>query len=136
SSPMGVPYGPPGSEAPKPKSISDMADDAFRKGRDREALQLVCAAALVDDTTAERLPDDFRWVPSLKKPALSVRWGIGVIYNPAKGYTGPPSPVGYTAPAASNGNSSPMGGGAPGYSPTGGSPGTGGDKPRKSHILG
>lgn len=103
--------GMPGSEAAKPKTMSGLAEEAFRKGRDLQAFQYLCAAALVNEEATERLPDDFRWVPSLKRPVLGVRWGIGVSYSPAKGYTGHPSPLGYSAPVASN-STNPMGGAA------------------------
>jgi hypothetical protein len=116
-----------------PKTLSERADDAFRKGNDREAFQLVYAAAIVNDEAAQRLPDEFRWIASLKKPALGVRWGIGVTYNPPKGYTGHPSPVGYTAPEPASNNNSP---GGLGPAPAGGTGTSGQAKPKKSRILG
>jgi hypothetical protein len=94
--------GAPGTEPPKPKTLTELADEAFRKGRDRQGFQLLAAAAIVDPEASEHLPDDFRYVPYLKKPAMSVRWGIGVTYNPSKGYIGHPAPIGYSPPAPAN----------------------------------
>jgi len=110
--------------------LSERADDAFRKGNDREAFQLVYAAAIANDEAAERLPDEFRWIAALKKPSLGVRWGLGVTYNPPKNYTGHPSPVGYEPPAAPTNNT------PGGIGPTPGSPSGGQAKPKKSHVFG
>jgi len=123
--------GAPGSEAAKPKTLAELANDSFRKGHDREALQYVCAAALASDEAAETLADDFRWVPYLKKPTMAVRFGVGVIYKPPQGYTGHPSPIGYVAPAPTNSNN-PMGGAPMGS----GTPNSGQPKPKASRILG
>jgi len=121
-------YGPPGAASNAPKTLSDRAADAFRKGNDREAFQFIYAAALADDEAAERLPDEFRWIGYLKKPAMGVRWGLGVSYNPPKGYTGHPSPVGYEPPASATNNTP---GGAPGTGGPPGSPNGGQQKPRR-----
>lgn len=122
--PTGSSYpGAPGSEAAaKPKTLAEQATEAFKKGRDREAFQLLYADALVNEEAAERLPDEFRWVPYLKKPVMAVRWGVGVSYNPPRGYTGHPSPIGYE-PAPSN--AAPM-------NPSGG----GQDQPRRRRVFG
>lgn len=120
-------YGPPGSATTQPKTLSERAEEAFRKGSDREAFQLLYAAALVNEEEAEKLPEQFRWIASLKKPAMAVRWGIGIEYNPPKGYTGHPSPVGYTPPEPATNNMS-----APGAGPVpGGAPNAGQTKPRR-----
>jgi hypothetical protein len=123
--------GPNGAASSAPKTLSERADDAFRKGNDREAFQLVYAAAISNDEAAQRLPDEFRWIASLKKPSLGVRWALGITYSPPRGYTGHPSPVGYEPPAASTNNNTPGSAG-----PTPGSPSGGQAKPKKSHILG
>jgi hypothetical protein len=126
-----APPGGPNAASSAPKTLSERADDAFRKGNDREAFQLVYAAAIANDEAAERLPEEFRWIASLKKPALGVRWGLGVTYSPPKGYTGHPSPVGYEPPAPSNNSPGSIGPGSPS---TPGAPG--GQKPRKSRVFG
>lgn len=128
---VGVPGTNRGSAAPK--TLSERADDAFRKGNDREAFQLVYAAAIANDEAAERLPEEFRWIASLKKPSLGVRWGLGVTYSPPKGYTGHPSPVGYEPPSPPSNNA--PGSIGPG-SPSAPGAASGQNKPRKSRIFG
>jgi hypothetical protein len=110
-----------------------MADDAFRKGHDREAFQYVYGAALASDEAAERLPQEFRWVAYLKKPAMAIRWGFGITYKADKNYTGHPSPLGYVAPPPPP--KSGPGGAPPGGAIPGGAPGDT-TKKRTSHILG
>lgn len=88
----------------KPKTLEELATEAFQNGEDREGFHYLYAAALVDKEAGERLPDEFRWVPYLKRPVLGVRWGIGVSYSAPKGYIGHPCPIGYEPPAQANSN--------------------------------
>jgi hypothetical protein len=117
----GVGYPAPGgaSATPqKPKTLDELALEAFQEGRDQQGFQYLYADALVNDEAAERLPEEFRWVPSLKRPTLGVRWGIGVSYTAPKGYTGHPCPIGYVPSTQPSGNQQPgMPAGNPGAAP-------------------
>lgn len=124
-------YGPPGSIGSQQLTLRDRANEAFRNGNDGDAFKLIYASALVDEEAAERLPEEFRWIASRKKPALAVRWGLGVIYNPPRGYTGHPSPVGYVEPEAAGNSTYP---GAPGAVP--GAPNAGQPKQRTRKVFG
>jgi hypothetical protein len=118
-----------------PKTLSERADDAFRRGHDREAFQYLYASAIANEEAAEQLPEQFRWIAALKKPALGVRFGVGVIYNPPRGYTGHPSPVGYVAPEPASSNV-PGAPGSIGPAAPGGAPSSGQQKQRKSRVFG
>jgi len=126
-------YNAGGAPAPplKPKTLTELSNEAFNKGRDYEAFQYLYAAALVNKEAAEELPEDFRWIGYLKKPSMSVRWGLGVIYNPPKGYTGHPSPIGYTPVVAAATNNP-----GDGYSGAQGAPGSGQPKPKARRVFG
>lgn len=125
-------YGPPGSVGPQSLTLRDRANEAFRNGKDGDAFKLLYASALVDEEAAERLPEEFRWIANRKKPALAVRWGLGVIYNPPRGFTGHPSPVGYVEPEAANNSGYP--GGAPGGIP--GAPNAGQPQQNTRKVFG
>ncbi len=127
--PMPIPGGAilPGTNggiANAPKTALDMAYEAFRKGHDSQGFEFLYASAIVSEEAKKTLPDDFKWIPALKRPTLGVRWGLGVVYSPPRGYKGHPSPVGYTAPETTNN-------GIRGASTT-----TGNDKPRRSKVFG
>jgi hypothetical protein len=105
----------------KPKTLEELATEAFQNGADREGFHFLYAAALVEKEASGRLPEEFRWVAYLKRPAMAVRWGIGVSYSPPKGYTDHPCPIGYQPPEQAGGNQ-------PGGAPAG----SGQSQPRRS----
>ena len=83
-----------GAAAPAPKTFADMAALAFGQGHDKDAFQYLFAHALTTDkATAGELLGKMGWVGPAKRPALAVRWGIGIDYN-GKGYTGDLFPIG------------------------------------------
>jgi hypothetical protein len=85
----------PGQEQSKqPATLADKAELAFRQCRDADGLQCLCAHALVsDDKVAGETLKKMGWLAAQKKPAFTVRWGLGIEISP-KTYNGKVFPVG------------------------------------------
>jgi hypothetical protein len=73
-------------EPAKPLTLQEMAEAAFQQGKDREAFQFLYGHALTaDDQVATELLGKMGLLTPAKRPALAVRWGVGVAL------TGPPA---------------------------------------------
>ena len=79
-----------------PKTFDGKADLAFRTGRDGDAMLYLFAHALTDVENGPALLEKYRWVGSLKRPTLGVRWGLGVQYTEKGRMEGDPKPIGTT----------------------------------------
>jgi hypothetical protein len=108
----------PGQQPAKPVTLLDIATLAFRHGRDQEAMNCLYVHAVISDADeAKEVLDKMGWITSLKRPVMTVRWGIAVEYVAPRGYNGSVYPVGTTqnlpvkgAPAgAAGGGAPPMG---------------------------
>lgn len=116
--------GGPGSVEEKvPEGFDGKAQLAFRRGKEKDALQFLYAHALTTDEGAESLLPTIRWVGELpgglKQPKLAVRWGVGFVVTAPRNFNGDPKPVGtnQTLPTR-DGNR--RGGGNEGYTGGGG----------------
>ena len=71
------------------------AERAMQQGNEKLAFDYVYASALAEDST--EVLDKFMWVNAFKRPAVAVRWGIGVdVTVSPKSYEGNYYPVGST----------------------------------------
>lgn len=71
-------YGPGGQAAQQPKTLKDKADLAWKQGHDYDAFQYYYAHLLSNDDAATVSMRDLRWMPGPKRPALAVRWAVGL----------------------------------------------------------
>lgn len=67
------------STASPTHSLAPQAIEAAQAGATHDAMALSMAAFLVDPSVAPSFR--FRWVPGLKRPALALRYAIGVTYS-------------------------------------------------------
>lgn len=82
------------SQSRQPKTLADMAAQAFQQGRDKMAFQFLFAHAVTaDDAPARELLGKMGWIGPPKRPGLAVRWGIGIEFN-AGGHEGNIYPIG------------------------------------------
>lgn len=79
---------------PPPKTLAEFASREFSRGDDRRAMHYLFASALANSDDAAETLKKFHWVKALKRPALAVRWGIGVDYSEKSSITGGPRPIG------------------------------------------
>ncbi|HRX80080.1 MAG TPA: hypothetical protein P5307_13505, partial [Pirellulaceae bacterium] len=87
--------GGPGGVAEKlPEGFEGKAQHAFRRGKDRDAIQYLYAYALTTDAGAESVLPTIRWVAGLREPKLAVRWGVGFVVTAPRNFNGDPKPVG------------------------------------------
>lgn len=129
---MGVPGGAGGATAAaaKPVTLRDLADAAYKQGRDDDALKLTLGALLTDPSAAPEIVAKYAWLPASQRPTLTVQWGIGI--HKTGDATGNVFPIG-TKQTLPSGKSK-RGSGAPGGFPggpggAGGFPGGGGGFP-------
>ena len=80
--------------AAPPQNLAEWASRSFQDGRDRDAMNLLYAQALVRSADGESVLEKYRWVPALKRAKLAIRWGVGVDYSVKFGYEGNPRAVG------------------------------------------
>lgn len=116
-------------QPPKPLTFADKAGIAFQQGREKDGLQYVYAHALTgDDAVAKEVLGQMGWVGPLKKPAMTVRWGIAIeyVFNGPRGYTGNLYPIGTAQNVATKGGG---GGAGIGGQPQPGGMGDGGFAP-------
>jgi hypothetical protein len=88
--------GRPGSrEPPKPLTLAEKAQAAFQQGQDWEAFQYLYGHAVTtDDQAATELLAKMGLLTPAKRPALAVRWGLGVVLSGPQGLN--PYPIGTT----------------------------------------
>ena len=86
-------YGRGTREPAKPLTLQEMAQAAFQQGKDREAFQFLYGHALTaDDQAATELLSKMGLLTPAKRPALAVRWGVGVALTGPQGTN--PYPIG------------------------------------------
>ena len=98
----GAPGGLPGNAAgtaapaePEPETLLTKAEYAMQQGNEKQAFDYLYASALAEEKTD--VLDKFLWVNAFKRPAMAVRWGIGVqVTVSPKNYEGSYYPVGST----------------------------------------
>lgn len=82
---------------PLPGSFLALAQTAMKAGKEREAIQFLCAHYAVHG--GDDLAKKMNWVDGLKRPALAVRIGIGVVFTAPPDFRGDPQPIGRMAAA-------------------------------------
>jgi hypothetical protein len=98
-----------------PDTLDGKAQLAFRRGKEKDALQFLYAHALTSDEGAENLLSTIRWVGGLRQPALAVRWGVGFVVTAPRNFNGDPKPVGSHQTLPTRGGPRDGGGGNEGY---------------------
>ena len=78
----------------KPATLLDSSLAAFAKGQNRNAFNYAYAAVLLDPEVGPKLMSQYQWVPGLRRPALGVRWGIGIQFVGSKDAQKQPYPIG------------------------------------------
>lgn len=89
----GVGIGGGGRPAP-PKSLRELAIDAFKRGDDNAGFQLLYTHFAIMPTAGEELAEKMAWNPGLRRPALGPRFAFGAIYNPPSDFESSPQPIG------------------------------------------
>jgi hypothetical protein len=129
---MGMGTGMPGSLGagaapmadPEPLTLKEEADEAIRAGDEKAAFDYLYASIVAGED--EELVQEYRWCGGLRRPALGVRWGVGVeIEISPKNYQGGYFPIGstQTLPERSTRRGNNQRGGAGGSGMTGPPPG-------------
>lgn len=97
----GVPEGTEGYAAggvaappPRPKSLRERALVAFREGKGDEAMELLSAHYLTNPSAGSELGRVMQWSPALRRPALTSRIGLIVVYSAPFNFEGNPQPLG------------------------------------------
>jgi hypothetical protein len=92
----GGPGGPGGGAVQEkvPEGFDGKAQLAFRRGKEKDAMQFLYAQALTTDAGAESILPGIRWVGGLRQPTLAVRWGVGFVVTAPPNFPGDPKPVG------------------------------------------
>ncbi|MGE0756697.1 MAG: hypothetical protein AB7O38_06740 [Pirellulaceae bacterium] len=81
---------------PKPTTLDGLAKYANQQGRDKDAFLYWYAWGLTSDAGASEVLSSYQWVPALRRPALAVRWGIGMTVTAPPRFEGDPKPIGTT----------------------------------------
>ncbi|MCU0981811.1 MAG: hypothetical protein MUF25_21890 [Pirellulaceae bacterium] len=128
----------PGQQPAKPVTLLDIADLSFRYGRDQDAINCLYGHAVISDAeAAKEVLDKMGWITALKRPALTVRWGIAVEYVAPRGYNGSVYPIGTTQNLSVKGApGGPAGGGAPPMGMPDGGMGGGQGNPQLQQLTG
>ena len=99
---------------------------ALAAAKEQDALQFAYALAVADPENGKLVLDKYRWYQGLKRPALAMRWGIGVDYNKPRNFSGDPKPIGSHQNLPKKGRRGSRGGGGDfGGGDFGGAPGGG-----------
>lgn len=69
------------------------AKQAFSEGRDKDAFNYLYAEAVAGEDK-DGLRKTLSWFDAIKRPAMALRWGIGIQYNAPRNYSGGPSTIG------------------------------------------
>jgi hypothetical protein len=78
-----------------PKSLRQLAVEAFRSGDDAQGFRHLYGHFLADPSARDDLVQKMVWIPGLKRPALGPRIGIIAFYNrPPPGFDASPQPIG------------------------------------------
>jgi hypothetical protein len=85
---------------PLPGSFLALAQTAMKAGKEKEALQFLCAHYAVHG--GDDLAEKMNWVDGLKRPALAVRIGLGIVFSAPNDFHGDPQPIGRMAAAPAN----------------------------------
>ena len=113
-----------GGQGPAPKTLAEMANASYSQGKDKQAIDLIYAAAIADETP-DNILARFQWIPGAKRPGLAVRFGLAVnVKTTPRDYNGDAKPIGTEqnlTSSRSGGNGNQGFGGGPG-----GPPGMGG----------
>jgi hypothetical protein len=89
----GFPDGSTGG-APVPTTLDGLAKHAFQQGRERDAIQYLQGWALTTNAGASEVLSGIQWVSGLRRPAMAVRWGVGIQLAAPRGFTGDAKPIG------------------------------------------
>jgi hypothetical protein len=96
--------GRPGARPPRPVTLEDKAYQAFGEGRGADGFQYLYAYAVTaEESAATDLLGTMGLLAAAKRPALAVRWGIGVDYTGAEDYKNNAYPIGVTQTASAGG---------------------------------
>jgi hypothetical protein len=99
---MGEGMGGMGGGQPTPKTLAEMANNSYAQGKDKQAIDLIYAAAIADENPANILTH-FRWIPGAKRPGLAVRFGLAVnVKMTPRDYNGDAKPIGTEQKLTSN----------------------------------
>ena len=91
---MGDMSGMGGGQRPAPKTLAEMANQSYSLGKDKQAIDLIYAAAIADETP-DNILARFRWIPGAKRPGLAVRFGLAVnVKMTPRDYKGDAKPIG------------------------------------------
>ncbi|MBA62063.1 MAG: hypothetical protein CMJ76_06815, partial [Planctomycetaceae bacterium] len=114
-----------GGQGPAPKTLAEMANNSYSQGKDKQAIDLIYAAAVADEKP-DNILSRYRWIPGAKRPGLAVRFGLAInVKMSPRNYKGDAKPIGTEQKLTANrgGNNGNQGaGGGPGM----GGPGMGG----------
>ena len=126
---MGGMSGMGGGQGPAPKTLAEMANASYSQGKDKQAIDLIYAAAIADEAP-DNILARFRWIPGAKRPGLAVRFGLAVnVKTTPRDYNGDAKPIGTEQKLTSsrNGRNGNQGFGGEGFGGgPGGPPGMGG----------
>ncbi|MAQ90473.1 MAG: hypothetical protein CMM03_11520 [Rhodopirellula sp.] len=91
---MGDMAGMGGSQGPAPKTLAELANVSYKQGKDKQAIDLIYAAAIADETP-DNILARYRWIPGAKRPGLAVRFGLAVnVKTTPRDYKGDAKPIG------------------------------------------
>ena len=78
----------------KPATFLEGSKQSFSRSENRSGFNYAFAALLTDQKAAPELLTQYQWVPALRRPALGVRWGIGIQFIGTKEAATKPYPIG------------------------------------------
>lgn len=78
----------------KPATFLEGSKQSFASSANRSAFNYAFAALLTDKEAAPELLTQYQWVPGLRRPALGVRWGIGIQFVGTQEAAKNPYPIG------------------------------------------
>ena len=91
-----------GGGQPTPKTLAEMANNSYAQGKDKQAIDLIYAAAIADENS-DNILTHFRWIPGAKRPGLAVRFGIAInVKMTPRDYNGDAKPIGTEQQLTSN----------------------------------